>query len=202
VWGTVEQSVGADEVRAGSGIAASPRPSPLNAVLGRPSRGTGVRRYIGMRPTRRALVLLAPALGACGISDDEALPEVHQAMAFDAPAPCNAPPPPPAELVEHPGQPQRCLPPLWDHRVLPVEVIVDGGRVADIRFYDQCSGESFVVDPMTAACIRWELATWRYLTWDGCPAESSRTVDRLLLRRLGHVSTLVASQGMERGCAG
>lgn len=56
-----------------------------------------------------------------------------------------------------------CLPSSSELRSVPVVATLDAkGKVVELDFYSQCSGERFAVDAATAACIRGKLEGWRW----------------------------------------
>jgi hypothetical protein len=57
----------------------------------------------------------------------------------------------------------KCLAVSSKRHWLPIVATFDArGRVVDLEFYSQCSGERFDVDAATSACIRGKLERWRW----------------------------------------
>lgn len=150
-----------------------------------------------------ATVLLGGFVVSCGLAREEPLPAVRAPALFEGPQVCVAVPPPPLlEPDEQPMDPRKCLPKSWARPGLPVEVRVINGRVADFRFYEQCSGESVEVDDAVRECIRVSLATWRYPRWPVCPGQDSTSSDQLHLQPFPSPRVRAASAAIHRGCAG
>ena len=117
---------------------------------------------------------------ACQI---EPLPAVREPSLFAAPPTCVRVPEPPLLLLEDPSDPRRCVPLSFDRRVTVGFTVVDG-QVAELTFYDSCTGIRTEVDASIADCVRTSLGTWRYLAWDGCPGQDFRAMDSKELYRV------------------
>lgn len=54
-----------------------------------------------------------------------------------------------------------CLTPTSKWNSVPIDASFDArGKVVELDFYSQCSGERFVVDRETADCVKRKLETW------------------------------------------
>ena len=130
--------------------------------------------------SRAVLGGLISAALACHV---EPLPAVREPGLFAGPASCVPVPAPPLWLLDHPSDPRSCVPSRFNRHITAGFTVLDG-RVADVRFFDSCTGMSTDVDASIGECVRASLATWRYLTWDGCPGQHFRAMDSKELYRV------------------
>jgi hypothetical protein len=71
--------------------------------------------------------------------------------------------------------------------------------VADFKFYDQCSGQSFEVAPAVRECIGKSLSTWRYAVLSLCPGGARRAVDLVYLTSPASTAN-VGARGEQKRC--
>ena len=157
-----------------------------------------------MNGLRLRVASLALLTAACVASDDP-LPPPTQGGLSTPPACLDVPQPPP-QLLGSSDDAAACVPETFRYG-LPLEVSVSKGRVVRFRFYSQCEGKTYAVEPAVEGCIRASLDTWRYLAFepmcaDNAAAYQAVQTDQLYLlpavRKRG-VLTQTASVGY--GCA-
>ena len=123
------------------------------------------------------LTLVAGGAIGCALSKDEPPPKVQEPAILKAPVPCVAevPPPPTAEPLERPSDPQACLSDSSSRKPVTVELTVVDGRVRDFQFVadqpfpapDRVSGPAEM-----HACVQSKFKAWRYSA-SPCPGHPS-----------------------------
>ena len=99
-------------------------------------------------------------LGAC-TSADEPLPPTPQQTAFAPAEACIEPPQPPPEAVLYGSEGRACVPGRYVQG-LPLELTVSRGKVVALRFYSQCEGRVYDVEPKVRDCIQKAVDSWSF----------------------------------------
>jgi len=118
-------------------------------------------------------VLAGLSLLSCTLVQGD-LPEPRVVANVELDSACGVvpPPPPPWPIVaESPTDLGACVPASFPYEAIPVEIRVapDGTARQELGFYDQCSGETFIVDESVQRCLRAQLTKWRWAVIETCP---------------------------------
>jgi hypothetical protein len=111
----------------------------------------------------RWIALGATSLMALGCSIEAPLPSPRATPlpAVFQPA-CTELPPPPQDLPVSGVDLRKCVPQHYVTTALPLELTVVQDHVVSFRFYSQCSGYVYKVEPRVRSCIEQAVKTWRF----------------------------------------
>jgi hypothetical protein len=117
------------------------------------------------------------------------LPPVFEPALFEPVLPCWGYRPRLERLMVGGADLRHCVPRGYPNG-LPLELSVTQGRVTAFRFYSQCTGHEYGVDPIVRVCISRAVKTWRFDTRFQCPGPASHEGDeetvQLYVLPLGH----------------
>jgi hypothetical protein len=187
--GAAEQGVEADEAWLTSELRS------LTPVLGRP-KGAGLRWM--------AIGTMGVALTGCSIEPSPSPKATPLPAIFEPAQACIELP---FEPAIHAATGRECVPTQFAEHGLPLEVTVRRGNVTSFRFYSQCVGRVYEVDPGVRRCIRAALKGWRFdYMRPQCPGTASRAVEeetfQFYLMPVGHaVPHDQLASGVGEGCA-